>query len=158
MPAHTAPTSAHSLGLPKITRNGYTSQGVSRDTQTVRNSGNGAHQTLSHVAHMANRLAKQLSGPDQALAYQIKAAACSALIIDGSASVNGVRANDILALDILSNPPSRLHIPLMKLQAEARARVRSLIDSAPAVAPLSECRGSEQLQSFMEHGRRKALL
>ena len=46
-------------------------------------------QTLSHVAFLANRLAKQLSGRDRALAYRIKSEALSALIVSGVATVNG---------------------------------------------------------------------
>jgi hypothetical protein len=107
---------------------------------------------LCQVAHMANSLAKELTGRDRALAYRIKAAACSALIVAGAANLNGVRANSILGLDILIDiQRSALHIPLTELEPEARALVRVQAKSTRTVAPLIECLRPEQLNGLASH-------
>jgi hypothetical protein len=108
-------------------------------------------RTLSQVAHMASSLAKQLTGRDRDLAYRIKAAACSALIVGGAARLNGVRANSILGLDILIDLQSSLHVPLSHLDPQAQALARSQAKSTRTVAPLSECLNPEQLQSLKGH-------
>ncbi len=107
---------------------------------------------LSQVAHMANSLAKELTGRDRVLAYRIKAAACSALILGGAANLNGVRANSILGLDILiDSQQSSLHIPLSELEPEARGLVREQAKSTRTVSPLIECLCPEQLNSLTLH-------
>jgi hypothetical protein len=115
---------------------------------------NGAIQTLSHVAFLANRLAKQLSGRDRALAYQIKSAALSALILAGAANPNGLRPDATVGLDLLSDPQCRLHVPISQLQPEAQAIVRRQTGSIPRVASLAERLTPEQMNSlatFFEH-------
>ena len=109
-------------------------------------------RTLSHVAHLANSLAKKLRGPKRADAYHIKDVALSALILDGAVKVNGTRAKAVVGLDILSDPPSRLHIPLSRLQPEAQALLRKCVTSVPAKAPLFQCLSPDQLQAFHQSG------
>ena len=105
-------------------------------------------QTLSHVAFLANRLAKQLSGRDRALAYQIKSEALSALVVSRVATVNGLRPDNTLGFDFFS---ARLHCPYSSLTSQAQAIVRREARSAPAVAPLSARLNEEQIRNIREH-------
>jgi hypothetical protein len=80
-------------------------------------------QALCRLATLSNYLAKKLDGYDRALAYRLKTEALSALITGGWATPNGAPVQGIVGLDIASNPPARLHIPLHYLSPEARTRV-----------------------------------
>ena len=114
-------------------------------------------RALSHVAHLANSLAKKLRGPKRADAYHIKDVALSALILYGAVKVNGTLTNAILGLDILTDPPSRIHIKLSDLQPEAQALIRKSVTSVPAKAPLFQLLSPDQLQAFhrIGNGREK---
>jgi hypothetical protein len=107
------------------------------DKIIARPSADGVFLTLSALAHEANSLAKQLTGPQRSLAYRMKAAACSSLILGGMATVSGMRSNSILCLELLGGR-SRLHVPLAHLLPEARTVARHQASCAPVVGPLSE--------------------
>jgi hypothetical protein len=92
-------------------------------------------ESLRKVAQLSNRLAKMLTGPARALAYRIKAEACSSLILAGVATVNGVWPGGILALDLFG---SRLHVRRSHLTWEARQRLDHMAGRVPTVARLSE--------------------
>lgn len=98
----------------------------------------GILNALLQIAQRANDLAKELTGPSRAAAYRIKAQACSALILEGAARVNGVRPGGILALDLHGNPPSRLHVRCSHLIPAARRVVDEQAATVPVVAPLGE--------------------
>src|ERR1035438_9778443 len=85
-------------------------------------------QALSRVAFLANRLAKQLSGRDRALAYQIKSEALSALVVSGVATANGLHPDNTLGLDFFS---SRLHCPYSSLTPQAQAKIDRRSGSVP---------------------------
>lgn len=110
---------------------------------------------LAHAAHLANSLAKQLKGNHKLLAHRIKAECVNALVLSNACIPNGVRADAILGLDILSNPPSPIHIPLWHLQPEAQAMMRRSVTSVQAKAPLSQRLGPDQLQAFQQNGNRR---
>lgn len=93
---------------------------------------------VCRLANLANTAARELTGSGRAWAYRMKCEALSALILTGSASVNGVRPNGTLGLDICADPPFRLHVPLRQLGAQAQSAVKEQLASAPAVAPLGE--------------------
>lgn len=101
-------------------------------------------KALSHVALLANRLAKQLSGRDRAIAYQIKSEALSALVVSGAANPNGIRPDKTVGLDFFG---SRLHCPLSNLSPDAQALI-GRCDSIPATAPLADLLTSSQLQGL----------
>src|SRR5713226_7314667 len=90
-------------------------------------------QTLSHVAFLANRLAKQLSGRDRALAYQIKSQALSALVVSGVATVNGRHPDNTLGIDFFS---SRLHCPYSRLTPQAQSMIDRRSWPVPATTPI----------------------
>lgn len=92
-------------------------------------------RTLGRLAFLANRLAKQLSGPDRALAYQIKSEALSALVVNGAATVNGYRPNNTLGLNFFN---SRLHCPLSSLTTEAQAMIERQSDSIPRTTAFAD--------------------
>ena len=100
--------------------------------------GEASFRSLCQVAWLSNALAKQLTGTERALAYQIKAEACSSLIIEGGASVNGIWPNGIIALSLLSDPPSRIHIPRSHLRPDARAAVGNQTMNARVVVRISD--------------------
>lgn len=112
-----------------------------------------AFQTLGHVAFLANRLAKQLSGRERALAYQIKAQALSALVVGGVATVNGRHTDNTLGIDVFN---SRLHCPYSSLTSQAQSlvdrRTRSLRQTTPMVDLLSPA----ELQILADVTRRRA--
>ena len=60
-----------------------------------------------------------------------------ALILDGEI-VDGCRANNIVGLTFMSDPPCRVHIKVSHLHPEAQAVVRRHSKSVAAVAPMSE--------------------
>jgi hypothetical protein len=93
---------------------------------------------LCRVAQLSNALAKQLTGSARALAYRIKAEACSLLILSGSASLNGVWPGGIVALDLSGNPASRLHIRRSHLSRQARRALDGQTASVPAVSRLGD--------------------
>jgi len=106
--------------------------------------------TLRRVAALSNCLAKKLSGASRTLAYRIKAEACSSLILHGAASVNGVSAAGIIALDIPGNRLLRLHIRRSHLTAPARAALIRQASTAPVVSNLAERCG---INAFVIPGR-----
>ena len=100
-------------------------------------------EALCRVAELANYLAKQLSGPARTLAYRIKAEACSSLILTGGATVNGVWPDGIVALDLASDPPARLHVRKSHLTPAAREALMPQAASAPVVERLGDRFGQE---------------
>ena len=95
-------------------------------------------QTLCRLAKLSNAAAKELTGAGRALAYRIKSEILSTLILEGSASINGVSVNDTLGLNILDDPPFQLHVPLKRLRPKAQAAAKQKLGSVPVVAPLGE--------------------
>ena len=95
-------------------------------------------KVLCKVARLSNVLAKKLTGPAQTLAYRIKAEACSSLLLAGRADMNGVWPGDIVALNVLGNPPSRIHIRRSHLTRQAREIVDRAAGSVPAVSRLGD--------------------
>ena len=112
----------------------------------------GRVNALAQLVYFANCLAKQLTGPKRVLAYRIKAAAVSALVLDGAAKPNGIRGNAILSLDILADRPWRFHIPLSHLHPEAQAVLRKSLGSVRAKAPLFQFLDSDRLQDLQGSG------
>lgn len=111
-------------------------------------------QTLCDVAFLANRLAKQLTGPDRFLAYRIKSAALSSLILAGAARPNGFQADSIVGLDIFGATHSRLHVPMSHLRHDAQALIRRQSGFLPKVAPLAERLNAaelDELNSVFQH-------
>jgi hypothetical protein len=106
-------------------------------TQTANNCGEQSDdlRTLGRLAFLANRLAKNLSGPDRAIAYRIKSEALSALVVNGIATVNGYRPNNTLGLDFFD---SRLHCPLSSLTAHAQSVIRQQAGSFSRTAPMAD--------------------
>ena len=105
-------------------------------------------RTLCRLAQLSNALAKQLTGPARMMAYQIKAEACSSLILHGGARVNGVRHDGIVALDILVIPSTRLHIRRSHLNKEARRIVGREASVAPVVSSIAERCGGRGLPTL----------
>jgi hypothetical protein len=110
-------------------------------------------QTLSHVAFLANRLAKQLSGRDRALAYQIKSEALSALVVSGVATANGIHPDNTLGLDFFS---SRLHCPYSSLTPQAQAMINRRTGSVPRTAPIMDLLSPAALNSLTSVVRGRA--
>jgi len=52
-------------------------------------------RVLVEISQKANRLAKKLVGTNREDAYRVKALACGLLIVEGAATVNGVRSEDM---------------------------------------------------------------
>ena len=104
---------------------------------------------LCRVAQLSNALAKQLTGPARIMAYRIKAEACSSLILHGGARVNGVRPDGIVALDILVNPATRLHIRRSHLNKEARRIVGREACVAPVVSSIAQRYGGRGLPTLV---------
>jgi hypothetical protein len=104
-------------------------------------------QTLGHVAFLANRLAKQLSGKDRAVAYQIKSEALSALVVSGVATANGLRPDNTLGLDFFN---SRLHCPYSSLTVQAQTMIDRRSGSIPRTAPMIDLL-SASARSSLEH-------
>ena len=104
---------------------------------------------LCCAAKAANCLAHQLSGPNRAIGFQLKSELVSALLVafEGLIRVNGVR-DGVLGLDILTDPPARLHIPVSTLRPEAQVVARRLARFAPAVSPLFERISTEQREKL----------
>jgi hypothetical protein len=119
---------------------------MTRRTASVANSPENL-RTLCQVAFVANRLAKQLSGRNRALAYEIKSSIVSLLIVAGVASANGIRPDATVGLDIDvgDRPRTRLHVPLSELQPAARAIIEEQIEDVPTVSPLASRLSSDQL-------------
>ncbi len=119
---------------------------------------NHGHDPLCRVATLSNLLAKQLSGRERTLAYQIKAEALSGLILRGDAWVNGVRPGGIIALSVSGDPPFRVHIRESHLTPAARQEAAQQARIVPTVAPLAESLSGEMptgLKTFQETKRRK---
>jgi hypothetical protein len=95
-------------------------------------------ETMAETASLANRLAKRLDGPSRTAVYQVKADACSLLLVNHWALVDGVRPGGVVGLTILSAARTRVHVPTRSLSAEARAIVRAQSSTAPATAPISD--------------------
>ena len=104
---------------------------------------------LCRAAKAANCLAHQLNGTNRVIGFQVKSELVSALLVAFEAliRVNGVR-DGILGLDILTDPPARLHIPLSALRPEAQEVACRLAICAPAVGPLGARIKPEQRQSL----------
>jgi len=96
------------------------------------------HKTIIHAAREVNRLAKLLTGQVREAAYSIKALLVSALILDNVAVVNGRSERGIVALDILTDPPSQIHIKLSSLTSEAQAVIADQLPNVRAVTPLRQ--------------------
>ncbi len=97
--------------------------------------------SLCRVATLSNSLAHQLTGRARVLAFKIKAEACSSLILNGGAVVNGVWPTGIVALDLLSDPVARVHVPRAHLSPAARVAVIRQASTAPAVSRMAHsCR------------------
>ena len=93
---------------------------------------------LCDLAKLSNTAAKELDGAGRAFAYRMKSEILSTLIVEGSASVNGVKPNGTVGLDIQADPPFRLHVPLTQLHPRARAEARRQMSSVPAMASIGE--------------------
>ena len=101
----------------------------------------GDHGALKSIARLSNTLAKQLSGGPRALAYRIKAAACSSLIVQGHAAANGHWPGDIVGLDLFAPKSSRverIHIRRSHLSPHAKRLVDRNAESVPVVARLAD--------------------
>ncbi len=109
-------------------------------------------RTFGRLAFLANRLAKQLSGPDRALAYQIKSEALSALVVNGAATVNGYRPNNTLGLNFFN---SRLHCPMSSLTTQAQSVIERQSDSFPRTAPIADLLSAGQLSELAKSARRR---
>lgn len=104
-------------------------------------SNNQQDAALKNVARLSNVLAKQLTGIHRTLAYRIKAQACSSLIVQGRAAVNGVWPGGIVALDIESgenSPGGRIHIRRAHLSPAAKQIIDRESRSVPAVTRLGD--------------------
>jgi hypothetical protein len=110
---------------------------------------------LCRMAKQANFLAKQLSGEARLMAYRIKAEACSCLILQGDATVNGLWPNGILALDLGGNPPSRIHVLRAHLSREARFVVTRQTVGTAAVVRMSDYRAIS-LPGFADSNKKLA--
>lgn len=110
-------------------------------------------QTLSHVAFLANRLAKQLSGRERTLAYQIKSEALSALVVSGVATANGIHPDNTLGLDFFS---SRLHCPYSSLTPQAQAKIDRGSAPVPRTVPMIDVLSPAALNSLTSTVRRAA--
>ena len=100
------------------------------------------YQGFCIAAKFANHLAKKLRGTDdQAAAYRVKSEIAGAMLLAGMASVNGVRANGTLAVDLSGNPSYRLHVPFGRLSRAAQGVAREQLTTRKVrvVAPLHEC-------------------
>lgn len=105
----------------------------------------GTLHSLCHVAIMANRLAKQLTGINRALAYQIKSEALSTLIVSGVAIPNGFHPDNIVGLDVLY---TRLHCPCSSLSKKAQILVDLGRPSVPRTAPLVDLLNPSEVESL----------
>jgi hypothetical protein len=110
-------------------------------------------QTLSNIAFLANRLAKQLSGRERALAYQIKSEALSALVMNGVATVNGFHPDNTLGLDFFN---SRLHCPYSSLTPQAQSMIDRRSGSIPRTTPMVDLLSPAELDSLTSLVRRRA--
>jgi len=91
-------------------------------------------EALARCARFANALAKCLDRtPHRVLAYRIKCAALSGLILRGWATPNGVYPDGTVGIDIHSDPPSRLHVPLVYLDPDAQAVINGAASTTPAI-------------------------
>ena len=115
-----------------------------RSGSTNRADGAVALHSLCQVALLANRLAKQLSGRDRALAYQIKSEALSALVVSGAANANGMRPDNTVGLDFFG---SRLHCPLSNLTPQAHA----IIERSGRIPTTT------RLSDLLSHAQRESL-
>jgi hypothetical protein len=114
------------------------------DTQSNTHAG---QESFYRMARLANLLAKQLDGEARTLAYRIKAEACSSLILEGAARVNGIWPSGIVALDLDGGPRIRLHIPRSHLSRRARRLIDHQAGGAPVVTRLSDQLGQLDLSS-----------
>src|SRR5437016_5834798 len=88
-----------------------------------------ASTTLSHLAVLANILAKHLRGHRaQKLAYQVKTTLCDLLIVSGNAEVDSVSIDGaIVGVTLDGDRPRRLHIPRNRFSRKASAIVNKQI-------------------------------
>jgi len=77
-------------------------------------------EILRQAAKLSNFLAHQLEGTNQDIAFEAKTKLASISIIEGHAQPNDYYAYGIVGIDIGSDPPTRLHLPLNKLEPAAR--------------------------------------
>jgi len=98
----------------------------------------GLIDTLCRLAKISNHAAKKLNGPGRTWAYRVKCEILSTLIVAGMVRLTGKWPNGILALDIISDSPLRLHVPLNELRPEAQTLIASLSAAVPCTAPLHE--------------------
>src|SRR3977135_4119734 len=110
-------------------------------------------RSLSHIAFLANRLAKQLSGRDRALAYQIKSEALSALVVSGVATANGHHPDNTLGLDFFS---SRLHCPYSSLTPQAKSMIDRRSGSIPRTTPMVDLLSPTEISNLTSAVRRAA--
>ena len=107
-------------------------------------------RVLSKAAHEVNSLAKRLKGPDRRAGYSVKAGILNALVLIGATRVNGISADNIVGLDILTEPPTRLHIPLWVFEDDVRVEIMKEIESAHVVASLRDRLGLEQARRIRD--------
>jgi len=102
---------------------------------------------LASIAASLNGLAKQLNEPAQRqAAYRLKATVSGIAILLGGAVVDGKRADDIVGLSFLCDPPTQIHVRVSHLQPAARAEVRRQSPSVLAKAPLADGLDSDQVK------------
>ena len=124
------------------------------DCHIPANSAHAANlQTFSDIAFLANRLAKQLSDRDRALAYQIKSEAVSALVVSGVATANGLHPDNTLGLDFFG---SRLHCPYSSLTPQAQAMINRRSGSVPRTVPIIDLLSPAELNSLTSAVHRRA--
>ena len=92
--------------------------------------------TLRDIVRLSNDLAKRLAGGNRETAYQIKAQACSLLILSGWARPNGLRPGCVIGLEVSGDPAARFHIVLAHLSPEARKVLEQ--ENLPRVSSLAD--------------------
>lgn len=97
-----------------------------------------SHQTITLAAREVNRLAKMLTGQVRETAYSIKALLVSVLVMEGVANANGRRERGIVSIDILTDPPTQIHIRFASLTPDAQTVIARQLGSVQAVTPLRE--------------------
>ena len=106
---------------------------------------------VTDVALGLNSLAKQLSGPQRAAAYRLKAATISALVLLGAVRVNGRREKNTFSLDILAaDRRVQIHCVLRDLLPGAQTEILRQAEGAHVVAPLADRIDSAQLRGLRQ--------
>jgi len=83
---------------------------------------------LCRLLRVSNSLAKNLSGPPRAWAYEIKSQLISVFLVEGWALPNGLTDDGIVGIDIACRPPMRFHAPMRFLTHAAQARIYQSIE------------------------------